>query len=1086
MKRAIPILLLTLFAASMAHFINAAWRPVTRNEYPIGGGMTALSGADCDGIHGKQLYLRRNLYLPQQPRYGWLQVVGRDRLRVFVNGKQLANPNAPHWGFDAGALIDIPPYLLKGENVIAIVATQIVQKRAPAVAIDGGYVLDDGAERRIPMDTKWRCTYSYDRKNAWWFEIDFNDSHWQRAVLVSNLPLTAHVQIPPRSIRERQFAPWVTPVNARNGAAAFYHYFDCKGFPSEAWLRLAATGPYRLAINGQVIEEKSRQLEAAPPLSRAERIYDVSEFVQSGMNSLAVSVSTPGEAPHLMAELEVRTANGEYHYTSTTSGWYSQAGMPDDWHQPENLDSDAWKPCIVEVSHVGLLPWDFTRLWTEIIPPRDYLFVRWMKSALVFVVIFTLAGIGSWLMSLLLPSTPPKLRNCVFLALLPATFAMAAGMLAAYDPAVPDSLVYRKIWIVWATISVLAQWLVIAIFAWAMRRSAAAPETPQSLGELEGVLVNTPNAAIDAGATPASTAVASSAPGRDFAEVGWRNQVQKWRRYVPVAALIILFGVGFWLRLRNINLEPMHHDEVGAYYFTRGVIERGIPSGQIHADVPLGYCATSELVYYFTAISDLFLDDPVLVLRSASLFWSMATLLLIYYIGMRMFSPMTGLVAATLFCFSPYCIGMANFGRYFSQLQFFALLTTYLYWKTIKGSGPIDLKALWMTAVSFLAMYFSWEGSGFLAPGMVLAVLVHRRGQLRSVLYQPQVWMAISLVGSGFLLQNGHRVLQQVQRLWYGTGISELTLAPMWRYPMFWPTYFFKESSWIQDSFLPMAGLMLALVVAIRSDVQKPLRVMLIIFLSNNALMAAVLPLRSARYSYHLVALLILIVSATVVVACRHLVRMVRTIETPLWAVNYARAVGSFGVILFLVLASGLTVQLTEMEEFRSLAYRAGNLRFPHWEEPLRYVRQHMKPGDVVIAIYPHITDHTMKTAKEYPVSDDWWTDYWLQSTLVLQATLDDSRDYPLDRRSGTPMIRSRAELEDVLNRYPRIWYCTIARGHNAINDHDVSLVVRESMEVVYEDFLTSIMLRDNTHRPAMVRELDEKALQEAQADYLR
>ena len=73
----------------------------------------------------------------------------------------------------------------------------------------------------------------------------------------------------------------------------------------------------------------------------------------------------------------------------------------------------------------------------------------------------------------------------------------------------------------------------------------------------------------------------------------------------------------------------------------------------------------------------------------------------------------------------------------------------------------------------------------------------------------------------------------------------------------------------------------------------------------------------------------------------------------------------------------------------------------------------------------------------------NWKCDYWLQTTMVLQSTLDDYRDLPRDRRAGTLMIPDKQYLEYLFQQKKRIWYLTLRRPHNLVNDLDVSRLVR-------------------------------------------
>src|SRR5262249_21620739 len=119
--------------------------------------------------------------------------------------------------------------------------------------------------------------------------------------------------------------------------------------------------------------------------------------------------------------------------------------------------------------------------------------------------------------------------------------------------------------------------------------------------------------------------------------------------YAALACWVLLFAVAFWLRVREIAVEPIHHDEVTCYAFTQGVLKWGFPGGQVDPDIPFGWCATSELTFYPTAICSFFVDDPRLVLRIPAMLFSMGTMALLAYMGWRWFNWRVAFVAAALF-----------------------------------------------------------------------------------------------------------------------------------------------------------------------------------------------------------------------------------------------------------------------------------------------------------------------------------------------------------------------------------------------------------------------------------------------------
>jgi hypothetical protein len=533
-----------------------------------------------------------------------------------------------------------------------------------------------------------------------------------------------------------------------------------------------------------------------------------------------------------------------------------------------------------------------------------------------------------------------------------------------------------------------------------------------------------------------------------------------------------------------LTAEPIHHDEVTAYAFTDAIFQYGFPGGQVHPDMPFGYCATNELTYYFNALCALFTDDPLLVIRVPAMLFSMATFALLAYMGWRWFDPMVGLVAAALFAFSPHAIAMADFGRYLSQVQFFTLLTMWAAYEAVRGAGPPRPAVLWGSAISFIAMYLSWEGTGMFGIGLAIAALFHRRRHLRALLGSPHLYAASLVVLLVVVAQNAHRIMQQTQRLWYGEGISSLTIKPMWRFPFFQYDYFLTNSGWTRDALLPMIALVLALALAVGHRWRAPLRFSLICLISNAEVMAALLPVRTNRYSYHLMQIFILITAAVAVAGAEALVNAARVRTLSRVHRWYAYGVASAALLAGVAVASGWTLRTSEITHYTNSSFDVDPLRVPDWDEPMRHMLANLREGDVVIAIFPH-TQNFIFAAEKIGGDTPRTTDYWIQSRLILQATLGDSTEAPRDRRSGAVMLYDLDQVKELFATHDRIWYCTMRMAQSKLNDGPVSQFLRQHMDVVSEDFGTALMVRDKSHRPAPVRMEEDEASQLASEYFL-
>jgi 4-amino-4-deoxy-L-arabinose transferase-like glycosyltransferase len=1043
------LLLVVAFAIAVGHLAwQARFGPPAVPEYFVGGDLPALRGRDPKQ---KNLYARRFFHLAELPRHAWLKVVARDRLSVYVNGKLLARESAD--GFPVATVLDLTPHLQTGPNVIAIVARQASIGQPPVIAIAGTCWQDRRPKLSLDADHSWRCSSILERQGTWWFQPDFEDRHWAVPRVVLS-PLRAPVSQPPRAITVTGVSQWITPATEDRASAALRREFTVRNRPRHAWLRVTTRDAYRLAINGIVIDEQEEPLGTNRPLPPIQRLYDITPVVQQGHNVIALQLTSAAEPPSLRADLEVEDASRQRYRVGTDNQWLSRPGQPLDWlASPSSVGSETWQPCVVAEGDLGIPPWLPQR---ETVPLTLPFSVRLERLAgqlslmfLLALVTFLACWTASWLLA---GKDRTRSRSAsggvVYLALVPATLASAVAVLASQDPSLARQDVYQEVWLWLAVLSVPGQWLLLAL--------------------LGGPC---PARARPAHSTTAPTEQ-RTAPGR--------------ARYILATTMLVLLlagllVVGFRLRVRALDIEPLQWDEVENYQYTLGFLERGFPVRKVHEDLPLAYVHTSELTFVPNALAALAFDDDRYVVRFPAACWSALTILLIYLAGRGLFGHPVGLVAAILYTFSPVIIAMSNFGRYFSQLTFFTLLTVYLFWLTIRGTERLKAGALWGAAFSFIAMYLSWEGSALLAVGMMLAALLHRRGRLGTLFLNLHVWLAMLVVLMVIVVQYSHAVLGKTQFLWYGTSLSDLKLRPLWEYPTYQPWFYIWQSSWTQDAFLPMLGLLGAGVLAIRHGYRRPVRFLLVIHLGTCVLMASLLPAMAWRYIHHQIPLLILLASAALIAGVRSLVALGRQAENPPgWRV-YAWGVGGLVVVGLLLVGSGMTVQLTEMPSCRVEGYGLTTYKFPNLQGPARYVRTHLREGDVVLATDPFQVKHLMGL-EDYPDGPPF---FWPESRLLLSATLDDRRSLPLDRRDGTPMLPDRESFQELFARHPRIWYVVQPHRHYNQNTAEVSAFLRQHMEVVYEDFEALVLFRDRNHRSTWQRQANEQSLKEAQADFL-
>jgi 4-amino-4-deoxy-L-arabinose transferase-like glycosyltransferase len=1014
------------FSCAVGHL---AWHsylgPTDVPDYVAGGDtLTGLTGLDPAAKH---LYLRHLLFLPQRPRHAWLQVLGHDSVSVYVNGRLLAQDD--NEGFPVGLVCDLTPHLQVGKNVLAVSVRQTVHEHAPVASVDGAYRLSDGLHQ-LGVEGLWRCDDHFERRGLWWFATDFDDRHWV-AARRTQCALHAKLSVPPRSVTEPDAGHWITPQSVKEGSAAVRREFSVASRVRQGWLRVTATAPYRLAVNGIPFDESEAELGTMTRPTPVRRAYDITPFLRPGDNVVSFSLTSATGPPHILADLEVEDTAGGHIRLGSDAEWLSAAGLPADWRELTIARPSAWQPCVAESGDLNIPPWQPRRESLVTVLPLP--FAAWCVAGELVVIVIavlltTLAcrAAGVWL-SVVNPDGRRATAGVVYAALVIPTVSVVAGILAARDPRIARQDVYQTLWLVACVASVFAQWVLLGFLGLWRRAVESEPSETK----------------------------------RRSAAVAW----------VTTALVAAFFGAGLWLRARDLMSEPLHSDESLHYRVSQGLLERGFPSFHAHKDLPVQYINTAEVVWYGTALASLVWGDERHAVRIPALLWGSLTTVLIFFVGRSLFGTSAGLIASALYALSPVCIQTADFGRYYSQLQFFTLLTVYLFWCTLRGAGPIDRRALWLTALSFAAMYLSWEGVGLLVPGMIVAAMIQRRGRLKTIFCDPAVWTAMLAVAVLALLQYAHRELCLTQLLNLGTHAADVTLLPMWQYPNFNPWYSVAASTWNRDLLLPLIAMVGACLLAVQHRWRRPARFILLTYLVTCLVLALIFPVKNWRYNYYLVPFSILLASAALAAVAESVARG----RGPAAWGWFRRGVAALVIVGAVALGSGMTVRRvhTHAGDLGSPSLEA--LKFPDVAAGLQYVHDHRQEGDVVFTS----TMLQMRAFRDLAVN------YWPSTRPGAVAVFDDRRAIPLERYTGTELLTSFEHLRDVFARGERIWYVASAGVNAANNEPEVSSFVRQHMDVVYEAHGVMVLLRDKNHRSAAQRAADERILLDARADFL-
>src|SRR5262249_34368213 len=157
------------------------------------------------------------------------------------------------------------------------------------------------------------------------------------------------------------------------------------------------------------------------------------------------------------------------------------------------------------------------------------------------------------------------------------------------------------------------------------------------------------------------------------------------------------------------------------------------------------------LVSYSIAASRLLLGTSETTIRLPALLFGTLSIALIAWVGRRLFSWRVGLLAALVYAFFPTAIFWSRNAFYLTQEQFFFLGAVWLFFEAIRGPR-LDHRYLTLAAAGTLLTYFSWEGSGFILPAFLVAMLALRRADYDWI-YDPHLWRCAVVVGAVVVVQ---------------------------------------------------------------------------------------------------------------------------------------------------------------------------------------------------------------------------------------------------------------------------------------------------------------------------------------------
>lgn len=167
-------------------------------------------------------------------------------------------------------------------------------------------------------------------------------------------------------------------------------------------------------------------------------------------------------------------------------------------------------------------------------------------------------------------------------------------------------------------------------------------------------------------------------------------------KFLKISLLIIIIGIGFFLRIHNLGMESLWLDE-GYTLNCAENIERTLEEGS-SAHPPLYFILTHYWIKAF--------GNSEFALRLLPLIFGVLAILLIYFLAKEIFNSRTGLISSLLLAVSFFNIEYSQEARMYSLLVFLTLLS-FLFFTKLVINKKYNFRNYLFYALSTLALLYT-------------------------------------------------------------------------------------------------------------------------------------------------------------------------------------------------------------------------------------------------------------------------------------------------------------------------------------------------------------------------------------------
>ena len=968
-------------------------------------------------------------------------------------------------------MFDIASTLVSGNNVLGIRVVNL-NKEEPALRASFGFE-EGNITSYIGTDQRWQATTqgikAYPRITAnlpLWTAPTFDSSNWPQATIVPTPTTTPLLLANPALYEHPMPNHWMSIGTGHE--AYFVHKFVIPLGTIHVWLRLIATGPASIFLNGQLatiwngqvpitqqnpVDYLSDNYQIDPDAlvqydtGLALGAYDISSYLHAGTNTIAIHITSPGTTASQVgletlstafsADLLVGDAQGHLTWTdpdqvnslwrasnTLAAGWEQGSSATQAWHAPLSIGRPG-------LSQTIYLPGTDTSRSINIPPFTQIALV------ILFSILFVL---GLWLLMSLRILRPfyRSRRDAMVqlsLAYMPALACEFLLIILARESLIPQPFPYTWFW----AIVLLALTLLGYCMLWLHAKAQV---------QQEGVAVVPGTCSGFAAPPPALPTML--------------QHCLTWLRAHWCLVLIILVAIP--LIGYNLTYEPYWQDELTSYYAAKGILLHGLPL------LPSGFLyPKGELYSYLLALVIALFGEQSGTLRLISVAAYLLSLPVFYKVACYFFDTRISLLATAMLAFSPMTLTWGRAVRMYELAQFLTIIVMYLLYRALQERHRPYL--VYLAILALVVTYFSHEEVFIIFPALLLYVLITSSNRLRRFpwVLTNKHWLIASAIGGGAILTQ-LLVVRFSHPPVLGTDPSQQPLIEpstenisYYIKLLFFPLQLSKTLPFITvNSLLALLGCIWAFY---RGDGRA--RYCAVFFLLSFAILAGIFTLTANRYilpllpafyalgSYGLFSALDFIWGHRWSSSSLLKVNQLQENEKPFARTSVFQPKLALILLTITFLCAGIllapALPISGYDLFTSHVLGITYHRhYSDYDTAGEYIRDHEHPGDIVISISPAISIL-------YYVGH---VDYFFSVDRALYLFERDT--HITDTPTGSTPLLSQNDFLSVLSTHARVWIVTDQGLYQSGSKDGNRFTFASDFRIVYRGYGSAVYVRLN------------------------